>query len=292
MQRVTRQQLCTSFSAENPPVLTVQPGETFVMETNDRFATYAGPHSSPEAMEILKTMAGPVYIDGAKPGDTVKIEVLDVTLPLDYGWIGATPGRGPLGEHLPAFRKTRVRITPAGVVFNDRITLPLRPMLGRLGLAPPDGPKASNDKGAFGGGMGHTQITTGATVYLPVFHPGGLLTIGDCHAAMGDGEATASAVECAVDATFRVTLEEHCTVQRPVVATATEVMTTGEGQSMEAATKMAVQAMADLLVARLGLDQTDAAMLIASAADVRTGLAGNPPYTMRVAVPTSVLPWP
>jgi amidase len=292
MQRVTRQQLCTSFSAENPPVLTVQPGETFVMETNDRFATYAGPHSSPEAMEILKTMAGPVYIDGAKPGDTVKIEVLDVTLPLDYGWIAATPGRGPLGERITAFRKTRVRITEAGVVFNDRITMPLRPMLGRIGLAPPDGPKASNDKGAFGGGMGHTQITTGATVYLPVFHPGGLLTIGDCHAAMGDGEATASAVECAVDATFRVTLDEHCTVQRPVVATATEVMTTGEGQSMEAATKMAIQAMADLLVTKLGVDQTDAAMLVASAADVRTGLAGNPPYTVRVAVPRSVLPWP
>jgi amidase len=291
MQRVTRQQLCTNFSAENPPVLRVQPGETFVMETNDRFATYEGPHSSPEAMDILKTMAGPVYIEGAKPGDTLKIEVLDITLPLDYGWIGATPGRGPLGERIPAFRKTRVRLTAAGVVFNDQITLPLRPMLGRVGLAPQDGPKASNDKGAFGGGMGNTQIAKGATVYLPVFHAGGLLSIGDCHAAMGDGEATASAVECAVDATFRVTLEEHFAVQRPVITTATEVMTTGEGQTMEAATKMAVQAMADLLVARLGIDQTDAAMLIASAADVRTGLAGNPPYTMRVAVPTSMLHW-
>ena len=121
MQRVTRNQLCTSFSAENPPALRVQPGESFVMETNDRFATYEGPNSSPEAMEILKTMAGPVYIEGAKPGDTLKIEVLDVTLPLDYGWIGATPGRGPLGGRIPAFRKTRVRIAPDGVVFNGNI---------------------------------------------------------------------------------------------------------------------------------------------------------------------------
>ena len=72
--------------------------------------------------------------------------------------------------------------------------------------------------------MGNTQITTGATVYLPVFHAGGLLTIGDCHAAMGDGEVTASAVECAVDATFRVTIEERFTVRRPVVTTATEVI--------------------------------------------------------------------
>src|SRR5262245_24288321 len=136
MQRVTRNQLCTSFSATHPPVIRVQPGETFVMETNDRFATYEGPRSAPEALETLKTMAGPVYIEGARPGDTLKIEVLDVTLPLDYGWIGATPSRGPLGERIPAFRKARVRITPEGVVFNDHITMPLRPLIGRSGVAP------------------------------------------------------------------------------------------------------------------------------------------------------------
>jgi len=260
-----------------------------VMETNDRFTTYEGPNSSPAAMETLKTMAGPVYIEGTQPGQTVKIEVLDVSLPLDYGWIAATPGRGPLGSRIAAFRKTRVQIRPDGVLFNGKITMPLRPMLGRLGLAPKDGPKGSNERGAFGGSMANTQITTGATVYLPVFHAGGLLTIGDCHAAMGDGEATASAVECAVDATFRVTIEPHFTVSRPVVTTATEVMTTGEGDTMEAATTMAVQAMADLLGEQLSLDATDAAMLIASAADVRTGLAGNPPYTMRVSLPKSVL---
>ena len=289
MQTVTKDQLCTTFSADNFPVLRVQLGETFVMETNDRFATYDGPGSSSEAMEILKTMAGPVYVEGAKPGDTLKIEVLDITLPLDYGWIGATPGRGPLGDRIPEFRKTKVKITGQGVVFKDKVTMPLRPMIGRIGLAPKDGPLASNEKGEFGGGMGNTQIAKGATVYLPVFHEGGLLTIGDCHAAMGDGEATASAVECALDATFRITIENDFTVSRPVVTTKDEVMTTGEGATMEEASKGAINAMADLMVGRLGIDYTDAAMLIASAADVRTGLAGNPPYTMRAAIPRSIL---
>ena len=289
MQTVTKDQLCTTFSADNPPVLRVQPGETFVMETNDRFATYDGPGSSSEAMEILKTMAGPVYIEGAKPGDTLKIEVLDITLPLDYGWIGATPGRGPLGDRIPEFRKAKVKITGQGVVFKDKITMPLRPMIGRIGLAPKDGPLASNVKGEFGGGMGNSQIAKGATVYLPVFHEGGLLTIGDCHAAMGDGEAGASAVECALDATFRITIEDDFKVTRPVVTTQSELMTTGEGATMEEASKGALNAMADLMVDKLGIDYTDAAMLIASAADVRTGLAGNPPYTMRVAIPRSML---
>src|SRR4029450_5237135 len=98
MKRVTKDQLCTSFSAKNPPVLRVQLGEPFVMETNDRFATYDGPNSSPEAMAILTTMAGPVYIEGAKAGDTLKIEVLDVALPLDYGWSGGTPWCGARGR--------------------------------------------------------------------------------------------------------------------------------------------------------------------------------------------------
>jgi amidase len=236
-------------------------------------------------------MAGPVYIEGVKPGDTLKIDILDVTTPLDYGWIGATPGRGPLGQRIAKFRKTRVQITPDGVIFNGKIKLPLRPMIGRIGLAPKDGSLPSNAKGDFGGGMGNTQIGKGATVYLPVFHEGGLLTIGDCHAAMGDGETTASAVECAVDATLRVTIEDRFTARRPVVETDNEVMTTGEGETMEEATAMAIQAMADLLMDQLGIDDTDAAMLIASAADVRTGIAGHAPYTMRVSVPKSILSW-
>ena len=289
MKRVTRDQLCTSYSTENPPALRVELGETFVMETNDRFDTYEGPGSPPKAMEILKTMAGPVFIEGAKPGDTLKIEVVDVTFPLDYGWIGAIPGRGPMTERIPEFRKTRVAITPEGVVFNERVTMPLRPMLSKLGLAPKEGNASSNDKGEFGGTMANKQITKGSTVYLPVFHEGGLLTIGDCHAAMGDGETTASAVECALDATFRVTISDDFKATRPVVTTETEVMTTGEGESMEAATKVAVNAMADLMVDRLGVDSTDAAMIIASEADVRTGEAAVPPYTMRVAVPRSML---
>ena len=290
MKRVTRDQLCQSFSADNLPVLHVQPGETFVMETNDRFATYQGPDSPSEAMSILKDMSGPVYIDGAQPGDTLKIEVLDVNFPFDYGWIGATPGRGALGDRIPQFRKTKVSITKTGVVFNDKVTLPLRPMIGRIGVAPQDGKRESTDKGEWGGGMGNTQITAGTTVYLPVFHPGGLLTIGDCHAAMGDGEVAASAVECAFDATFRVSIEKDFKANRPVIASQNEVMTTSEGPTMEGATRSAVGALADIMVERLGIDYTDAAMIIAGAADVRTGLAGTPPYTIRVAIPTSVLP--
>jgi len=288
MKRVTRDQLCTSLSKDNPPALRVQPGEIFVMETNDRFATNEGPDSSQEAMRILQTRTGPAYIEGAKPGDTLKVEVLDVT-PATDAYIAATPGRGPLGEYIPQFRKTKVNIGRDGVVFNDRVIMPLRPMISSMAVAPKGGELPSNAKGEFGGGMGNTHISSGATVYLPVFHEGALLTIGDCHAAMGDGEAGASAVECGVDATLRISIEKNFQVTRPVVATGDHVVTWGEGQTMELATKTAIKAMADLLVDSLGIDHTDAAMLIASAADVHTCLAGNPPYAMKVLMPRSVL---
>src|SRR5262249_23585202 len=141
----------------------------------------------------------------------------------------------------------------------------------------------------FGGGMGNTQVTTGATVYLPVFHEGGLLTIGDCHAAMGDGEATASAVECALDATLRITIEPHLTVSRPLVTTATEVMTTGEGETGRHATKGLWGGWADWRRARGGMEHPHPAMLFPRGGAGRPGSAGPPPYTIRVAVPTSVL---
>lgn len=288
MRRVTKDQLCTTFSAEIPPALTVQPGEIFVMETNDRFATNLGPNSSPEAMRVLQTRTGPVYIEGAKPGDTLKVEVLDVT-PSTDAYIAVTPGRGPLGEYIPRFRKTKVEISKNGVVFNDRVIIPLRPMISGMAVAPAGGPLPSNAKGEFGGGMGNTHITNGATVYLPVFHQGAFLTIGDCHAAMGDGEAGASAVECGVDATLRISIEKNFQVTRPVVASAEHIMTWGEGPTMEAATKTAITSMADLLVDRLAIDYSDAAMLIASAADVHACLASNPPYAMKVLMPKSVL---
>ena len=234
MNRVTRDQLVTSFDANNQPAIRVQQGETFVMETNDRFATYEGPNSAPEAMEILKTMAGPVYIEGTRPGDTIKVEVLDVSLPLDYGWIGATPGRGPLGDKIPEFRKTKVAITDKGVLFGDNIKLPLRTMIGRIGVAPKDGPRGSNERGEFGGSMGNCQITKGATVYLPVAVPGAGLGLGDVHGAMGDGEITFIGLEIQAVVTIRVELHKGAGIQRPLIATADHWVTTGDGESLAA----------------------------------------------------------
>ena len=122
-------------------------------------------------------------------------------------------------------------------MFKDKVTTPLHPMIARIDLALRGGSLASNENGEFYKGVGNTQIAKGVTVYSPVLHEGGLLTIGDCDAAMGDGEATVSAVECAPDATFRVTIADDFQVTRPVAATGSRVIITGEGATIVEAPK-------------------------------------------------------
>lgn len=284
MKRITRDQICQSYSADNQALIKVDLGEPFIVETEDRLAGYEGPGSD----NLLKAMTGPIFVEGVKRGDSVKVEFLEISLPFEHGWI-ITTGRGPLGDRVPALVKKKVRLSERGVLFSDDLTLPLRPMISRIGVAPAEGQKPSIAKGEFGGAMGNPSVGKGASVYLPVYHDGGLLTIGDGHAAQGDGEVSASAVECAVDVVLRVTLETRFKVARPIVTTQTHVMTSGEGQTMEEAVDIAVKAMSGFLIERLGVNETESAMLMSSAGDVKFGLAGYPPFTVSMAMPQSVL---
>ncbi|MBI3329220.1 MAG: acetamidase/formamidase family protein, partial [Nitrospinae bacterium] len=182
MKRVSKSQRVNAYSAANPPAIHIGPGETFIMETNDRFQDYTSPAAAP--MDMLLSMTGPVYVAGAQPGDTLQVEILDIKPALGYGWIVATPGRAMLKDRVGEWRRRKVPIEGDRVLFNDRIALPYAPMIGRMGVAPEGEPKGSNSVGPFGGGMSNTAIGPGASVYLPVFVEWALLTIEDVHAAM------------------------------------------------------------------------------------------------------------
>ena len=282
MKRVSKDQRVNAYSAANPPAIRVGMGETFIMETNDRFQGYTSSEDAP--MELLLSMTGPVFVGGAFPGDTLAVEILDIKPAQGYGWIVATPGRAMLKDRITEWRRRKVQIEGERVRFNDKITLPYAPMIGRLGVAPAGEPKSSNSIGPFGGAMSNTAIAPGATVYLPVFVDGALLTIEDVHGAMGDGESASSAVEMGAEVTLRCDVATGLQVRRPLVATQDEVMTTGEGDTMEAASRMAMDEMATLLMGQLGLDAVDAAMLISVAVDARFSYVGGPPYRAKAAI--------
>lgn len=287
MKRVSKDQRVNSYSAANPPAIRVGMGETFVMETNDRFQGYTSPEDAP--MDLLLSMTGPVFVGGAFTGDTLAVEILDIKPLQGYGWIVATPGRAMLKDRITEWRRRKVSIDGDQIRFTDSITLPYAPMIGRLGVAPEGEAKSCNSVGLFGGAMSNIAIGPGATVYLPVFVDGALLTIEDVHAAMGEGESASSAVEMGAEVTLRCDVATALQVQRPVVITRTEVMTTGEGQTMEAASRLAVDAMATLIMQRLNLDAVDAAMLISAAVDARFSYVGGPPYRAKAAIARSLL---
>jgi amidase len=287
MQRVSKSQRVSAYSGANPPAIHVGMGETFVMETNDRFQGYTSPDDAP--LDLLMSMTGPVFVGGTEPGDTLSIEVLDITPSLGYGWIVATPGRAMLKNRVDEWRRRKVQINGDRVWFNDKIALPYAPMIGRMGVAPAGEPKSCNSVGPFGGAMSNIAIGPGAKVLLPVFEEGALLTIEDVHAAMGDGESASSAVEMGAEVSLRCDVSTVLQVDRPVVVTQDAVMTTGEGDTMEAASHMAVNEMARLLMYKLDLDPIDAAMLVSAAVDARFSYVGGPPYRAKAVISRALL---
>ena len=281
MQKISKDHVVRTFDATHPPAARVRPGDVFVMETNDRFRDWHDAKAWP--MEQLTVMTGPVFVEGVQPGQVLTVDILDVRPTQGFGYVIAIPGYGMFKDKVE-FRKKIVPIEGNQVRYSDTITLPFAPMVGKLGVAPAQGSLPSNASGAFGGTLTNTQIGPGSTVYLPVFAEGGLLTIEDVHARMGDGEAAGSAVEMAAEVTMRCGVASELKLTRPLVVTRDEVLTLGEGETVEAAAQVALEGLTNLLMERTKVDLTEAAMLVSIAADVRISYIGGTPYQVRAAM--------
>lgn len=286
MQRVSHTHVVRTFDASHAPAARVQPGEVFVMETNDRFRDWNDGKSWPK--EQLSVMTGPVCIEGAKPGQVVAVDVLDIRPIQGFGYVIAIPGYGAFKDQVE-FRKRIVPIEGNQVRYSEKLSLPYVPNVSKIGLAPADGAKPSDACGAFGGQLSNGQLGPGATVYLPVFVDGGLLTIEDVHAKMGDGEIAASAVEIAAEVTLRCRIVSELQLARPLVITQQEVQTMGEGDTVEAAVRVALADLARLLMDRTGADITEAAMLVSIAADLRISEMGGLPCHVRAAMAREIV---
>ena len=290
MQQLLTDQVCHNFSAENPPALRVQSGEVFSVTTTDRFRDVSKTDPDFTKSEVVGSMNGPIYVEGVKKGDTLKVEFLSMTPAESRAYVLALPGHGALGGQIPAFHMETVEVTKDIAVFPNGASIPIRPMLGLIGVAPEEGEASMSSTGPFGGLMSLTDMTAGSTLYLPVFHDGAFLSMGDSHLAMGEGEATSSAVEGSMSIEMRASASEDVRVDGPLVVSPDHVITFGRGSTMEEAAHTATNGMADLLMAKLDISPTEAAMLIGCAADLRTALALYPPYSMKMLMPRSTLP--
>jgi amidase len=282
MLRIPRDQFTYAFSAATAPVATVAPGEQFVVETHD---TSTGRVHRAEDMpgfvrvrDPLKVnpAAGPVFIEGATPGDDLIVEILDIRLQ-PYGFVRVLAGAGVLQTGIEPDGVLMARIDGEHVVLGERVRLPLRPMVGVIGTAPADGAIYTAAPGPQGSNIDVNAVTVGARVHLPVHVPGALLAIGDVHASMGDGEVSGTGVEIAGEVTVRVDLVPGAAPTRPWIETAEAWITTGSGPTLENAVEMAVEELTELLMARLGLSRTEAFLLISARGDVRIGQCARIP---------------
>jgi amidase len=286
MQRISKAHVVRTFDATHSPAARVRLGDVFVMETNDRFRDWNDGKSWP--MEQLTVMTGPVYVEGAKPGQVLAVDILDIRPTQGFGYVIAIPGFGAFKDRVE-FRKKVVPIEGNQIHYNEKISLSYAPNVSKIGLAPADGSQPSGACGDFGGQLSNGEVGPGSTVYLPVFVEGGLLTIEDVHAKMGDGEIAGSAVEIAADVTMRCTIASELQLAHPLVITQKEVQTMGDGETVEVAIQKALDSLAQLLMKQTGADITEAAMLVSIAADMRISEMGGKPCHVRATMARELL---
>src|SRR5215213_2662840 len=276
MLRIPRDRFTYQFSATTEPVASVGPGDQFVVETHD---TSTGRiHRAEDVPGFVRVRdplkvnpaAGPVFIEGATPGDDLVVEILDIRLQL-YGFVRVLAGAGVLQEGIEPDGVLMARIDGEQVVLGERMRLPWRPMVGVIGTAPADGVIYTAAPGPQGSNIDVNAVTVGARVHLPVHVPGALLAIGDVHASMGDGEVSGTGIEIAGDVTVRVDLVPSVAPARPWIETDDAWITTGSGPMLEDAIEMAVEEMTRLVMERFTLSRTEAFLLVSARGDVRIG---------------------
>jgi acetamidase/formamidase len=236
-------------------------------------------------------LTGPVYIEGAEPGDALEVKILSIELPLDYGYNGCS-------GYLPENCETGV---PTKIIPLDRknmtaeflpgIIIPLKPFYGSIGIAPaPEiGRLSSNPPGRHAGNLDNRELVAGSTLYIPVFARGALFEIGDGHAAQGDGEVDQTAIETSLRGRLQLTVRKDMKLKWPRAETATDYISMATDPDLVTATKAAIQEMIDFLVAEKKLTRHQAYQLVSISGNVAiTQLVDKPNVGVHVKLPKSI----
>jgi acetamidase/formamidase len=210
---------------ELDPALTVAPGDTVVYRTREVSDGQISPSSTTEDLagldwERLYPLAGPVAVEGAEPGDAVEVEVLDIHTE-GWGWAAVLPGFGLLEEDFSEAYLKVFDLSPGDyTLFKDNIAIPIEPFFGTMGVSPVGSEKPLiMPPGPFGGNMDTRHLVKGSRILLPVQISGALFSVGDAHAAQGDGEVCVTGIECPMYAALRFDLHKGRNLPAPQFAT-------------------------------------------------------------------------
>lgn len=298
------------YWSETRPVLRIASGDFVDVDTvmggnPERLARAGVPDAKiPAAMKAIVSqvtgdrkgpgghmLTGPIYIEGAEPGDVLEVKILSIELTTDFG---ANVCKGLLPENCE-------KDLPHKILWFDRqrktaqfepgIVIPLRPFFGSMGVAPAPalGRVSSGPPSRHAGNLDNRDLVAGSTLYIPIFVRGALFQIGDGHAAQGDGEVDGTAVETSLRGRIQLTVRKDMKLTWPRAETATDYISMAAEPDLMVATKTAIQEMIDFLVATRGLTRHRAYQLVSIAGNVAiTQLVDLPNYGVHVKMPKSI----
>ena len=305
IHELSKEQVHFRWDKDLSPVLTIDSGDTVVFETRDVIDNQFGFDSQTEEIDLIDgkrvyPLAGPVAVNGAEPGDTLEVEILELKTG-SWGWMYILPEHGLLEEDFPdAYLRTFDLSDGEYIHFREDIRVPIQPFLGTMGVCP----KGAKDArimppGSFGGNMDIRQLTVGTKLYLPVQEAGALFSCGDGHAAQGDGEVCVTALECPMTATLKFRLIKGKEIPSPQFLTKGALTpkvdhkgfygTTGVGPDLMIAAKDAVRAMVYHIAETYEMDPKDAYLLASLCVDLKISeIVDDGQYIVSALLPLAV----
>ena len=284
---LTLDQTHNRFSRTIPPVLRVQSGAVIRAETEEATDGQLTPDSTAADLAgldfgLIHPLTGPVYVEGAEPGDVLKVTLHRFELG-DWGWVASTPDFGFLADEFPEPFLKIFRFEPGArsAEFSGR-HIPLQPFPGVMGVAPDtDEMLTTIPPRANGGNMDNQYLTAGTIVYFPVFVKGALFSIGDPHAAQGDGEVCGTAIEAPMTITYELeVLKDRGPIQEPHYETADAYAVTAFAATLDEAARKATGYMIDYLVQQQGMDRMEAYVLCSLAGDLKISEVVDVPHVL------------
>jgi len=298
MQRITRDKLTGVFDRRVPPVATVRSGERFIVETEDSRGglTRTPETTTPEYLLAMRRrgyvgnpVTGPIFIEGARPGDTLAVHIHAMECDT-IGYQGYWPWLFRLEEFFDKPSTVLREIRDGKVIVTDEIQIPVRPMIGTIGVAPEVEAIASGGMGRHCGNVDTEEVCPGSTIHLPVYVEGALLALGDCHAIQSDAEMNEVEMRSVVTLSCDVIAGRSPVMTWPRIETPEMLVTVAVASPLEEALNKALRDMILWMEELTGMSKHDAYLLVGIAGHARPGQVQVPLYSMRCLMPKAYLP--
>lgn len=287
---ISDDQVIYAMGPNNPPVATINPGEEVVFITRDCYGNQIKSENDLFASvgwATINPATGPVAINGADPGDTLAVTIKEIQV-AEQGTMTTVPGMGAVGDLFDHAETKIIKIKDGQAIFSDKVSIPIKPMIGVIGTAPLEDIPCGTP-GRHGGNMDTRYINQGTTLYLPVFVAGGMLAMADLHAVMGDGEVADFGLEIPGRVTVKVDLLKGKQEGWPILDTGDWWYVIASAEDLDAASDLAVRGLIDFLRPRMSLSINDLVNLLSLAGQMEISQVVDPLKTVRMGIPKSII---